>query len=983
VTLHEALASRVSEWRARGYADEVFPAIGEILEWAHGDEASGNVRFLRPPQIRALETYWYLRLVEGTPHVLELYRRCFPAGSDLLAALGLDHPDLKTKAIDLGVDGLLDAVRTDDALVKKYKLDAIRETLNLDYPSYILALAMGAGKTLLIGAIVATEFAMAAEYPGERFVHNALVFAPGKTPIESLRELISAPYQTMLPPRLYALFAASVKFTFTRDGDPDIPVIDRSLFNVVVTNTEKIRIQKEAILKSSLGTLFSEARADDARQDIANRRLTKLATLPNLAVFSDEAHHTYGQSLSTELKKVRKTVDYLHAQTDLISVINTTGTPYFQRQPLRDVVIWYGLSQGIRDNILKDVSGNIHEFEFGGDTAAYLQQVVTDFFRDYGGVALPDGAPAKLAIYFPQTDDLAEYRPAVDAALARVGISPALVLVNTSDPSQTKSSDVDAFNRLNDPAAPHRVILLVNKGTEGWNCPSLFACALARKLKSANNFVLQAASRCLRQVPGNVTKARIYLSRENHGVLDQQLRETYGEDIATLGQARQERRSARVVLRKVPVAPLVVRHRVTSVVRAWEDNGAPIVLTRPAHFRGAVASRIAFSLSGSTHRALQQVDDSVAIDISPAAFDTFTVASELARRYRLDALPINRELRQLYPDGDVPAAHLDALASQIESQTRTYEIFEEDVERAIAIVKEDAFHLDVGPEGQKVYTTEITYPVDRERNLIRWEDFTRDNARDFGFHYTPIEFDSQPERSFFEQVLRRVNVEPWEVEDMYFTGGMTDPSKTDFFVEYRDREGRPRRYTPDFIIRKQPAPGQTRGSGRVLIVEIKREKDREDPTDGAEGVKARAARAWEGLNPDRIKYEMIFTATDSIGYSQLAPVWNFAKEAEVTLPVPVDSAALEAFCHKWKISQLDVFGSALRDDFGPESDIDFLVSFAKDAPTLGLRYFHMQRELKELVGREVDLVQRTAIERSKNWIRRKRILGSARSFYVG
>ena len=66
-------------------------------------------------------------------------------------------------------------------------------------------------------------------------------------------------------------------------------------------------------------------------------------------MFSDEAHHTYGQSLDTELKKVRKTVDYLASGTNLIAAVNTTGTPYSQRQPLRDVVIWYGLAHGIRD----------------------------------------------------------------------------------------------------------------------------------------------------------------------------------------------------------------------------------------------------------------------------------------------------------------------------------------------------------------------------------------------------------------------------------------------------------------------------------------------------------------------------------------------------------------------------------------------------------------------------------------------------------
>jgi len=122
--------------------------------------------------------------------------------------------------------------------------------------------------------------------------------------------------------------------------------------------------------------------------------------------------------------------------------------------------------------------------------------------------------------------------------------APALALVNTSDASFTKSHDIEAFNRLNDPASPHRVILLVNKGTEGWNCPSLFACALARRLRSSNNFVLQAATRCLRQVPGNSASARIYLSSENHGILDRQLQETYGEQLADLDRATQQQRRA-------------------------------------------------------------------------------------------------------------------------------------------------------------------------------------------------------------------------------------------------------------------------------------------------------------------------------------------------------------------------------------------------------------------------------------------------------
>ena len=60
---------------------------------------------------------------------------------------------------------LLEQIKTDDAMVKRYNLESLRETLALAYPSYIFALAMGAGKTILIAAIIATEFAMALEYP--------------------------------------------------------------------------------------------------------------------------------------------------------------------------------------------------------------------------------------------------------------------------------------------------------------------------------------------------------------------------------------------------------------------------------------------------------------------------------------------------------------------------------------------------------------------------------------------------------------------------------------------------------------------------------------------------------------------------------------------------------------------------------------------------------------------------------------------------
>lgn len=870
--LHRHIAVRVDAWRTDDYASDDYPAIAEVLEWATETE-TGNLRFLRRPQLRALETYWYLRLIEQTPHVFDLYRKIYPKQSELLTALGLDHSDIRAYVLDEGLDALWKRIKTDDAFVKDFKLESLRETLTLDYSSYILALAMGAGKTILIGAIIATEFGLALEYPQGPFVQNALVFAPGKTIIESLRELAEVHYEKILPPRLYKAFAASVKLTFTRDGEKNVPVIRGSSFNVVVTNTEKIRIQKETIRKSDIGRLFNPEREDEARAEVANLRLQTIASLPHLAVFSDEAHHTYGQSLDTELKKVRKTVDYLAASTNVICVVNTTGTPYFQRQPLKDVVIWYGLSQGIKDGILKDLAGNIQAYEFDGNAKKYVAHVIEDFFKDYGNVHLPNGAPAKLAIYFPQTDDLKELKPTIDRALVKVGQGPAICLVNTSDEKLTKQADIDAFNRLNDPSAPHRVILLVNKGTEGWNCPSLFACALARKLKTSNNFVLQAATRCLRQVPGNTAKARVYLSSDNHNILDRQLQETYGETIADLNHAGQETRRARIVLRKLDLPPLVVTQIVRTIVKK-EGEVKPLRLEHPMDGPSDRLLKRVYTVGEqeSTYSVLRQVSESVTIETEHDGMDCYAAAVELSGLYRLDLWQVYDELKRLYGADDIPSGHLGDLGSQIEEQTRFYEVKEEKVDVALALVKPDGFQLERDASGAELYTAEIVYPKDREKLLLSWEAMKKENPGDYGFHYAPYNFDSNPEKNFFEQMLVQLNMKPDEVEDVYFTGAITDPAKTDFYVEYKDDKGKMRRYTPDFVIRRKPKQGGKPGSGRVVIVEIKREYDRAHPVDGDTGRKAMALRKWEKLNPDRLKYQMIFTSTDTVSADQVQEV---------------------------------------------------------------------------------------------------------------
>ena len=88
------------------------------------------------------------------------------------------------------------------------------------------------------------------------------------------------------------------------------------------------------------------------------------------------------------------------------------------------------------------------------------------------------------------------------------------------------------------------------------------------------------------------------------------------------------------------------------------------------------------------------------------------------------------------------------------------------------------------------------------------------------------------------------------------------------------------------------------------------------------------------------------------------------------------------FCRRWKITEFALFGSILRDDFGPDSDVDVLVTYGPDAEWSLLDHIQMEQELANLFGREVDLVSRRAVDQSENWIRRKHILSNARVVYA-
>ena len=98
--------------------------------------------------------------------------------------------------------------------------------------------------------------------------------------------------------------------------------------------------------------------------------------------------------------------------------------------------------------------------------------------------------------------------------------------------------------------------------------------------------------------------------------------------------------------------------------------------------------------------------------------------------------------------------------------------------------------------------------------------------------------------------------------------------------------------------------------------------------------------------------------------------------------IDIPAEAVAVFCRQWKITELALFGSVLRPDFGPDSDVDVLVVFDPAARHTLFDMVRMQDELEEILGRKVDLVSRRGVERSRNYVRKQAILASAETVYA-
>ena len=667
-------------------------------------------------------------------------------------------------------------------------------------------------------------------------------------------------------------FAANLKIEYARDGMKDIGAQKGSAYNLIISNTEKIALRASVRNNKKWDALRLNTEKDRSELK-ANARLQTIASLPDLGIFSDEAHHVYGKTAERQLKRARETVNYIHKNKPLIAVVNTTGTPYIGNRVLPEVVFWYGLKDGIADGVLKSLKGGILSFdnETPENEETITADVIKQFFEKYGDTRLPNGAKAKIAFYFRHNEHLQLMRPQIERAMVAIGEDISQILVCTNE---SPKAERDEFNRLNNPDSQKRVMLLVNIGTEGWNCPSLFACALIRK-GTTSIFILQAATRCLRQTPGNTQPASIFLNVENTDKLDKELQNNFGINRFALDNYSGDTVPVELRLRKAESLPRLEITRTEKSVIAKARGKKPLCLKVPK--TSASPSDIVCWIMSPKNwdgRASVLVAEgkTKTIKAPQLTTDCRAAAVRIAANYHLPLTEIYDKLKTAYPDGVIPEGDIAGLFGQIEKQTANYEIVERKITEALALVRllgdkgEELFGKDDEGLYHRVrYSRGVFDRMERDYLLPTLVDITDDN--DLSFHFSPYNLASKPERDFLARILAKLNSDRDDIAAFLFTGGITDSRKTDFHFEYKGTDGRYHRYFPDFVLVKN--------SGKFYIVEIKAASERGDATVIA---KEKALEKIKKLNPQKVRHQVVYYDGDTLSPGAIEKLHKWLNE---------------------------------------------------------------------------------------------------------
>lgn len=812
---------------------------------SYNDKDENKNAFLRKPQFEALEMYVFIKEFMNNAQVYELFDDWRNKRNRFSEASYYSNGQLR-----LG-DALTE--KQTDVLFKQMK--KYRES----YPNYIYALTMGLGKTILMGTCIFYEFLLAKKYPKDkRFCHNALVFAPDKTVLQSLREIMIFDKTKVVPPEYARVLDSNIKFHFLDESGTVLHTIDDSDFNIIISNTQKIIIKKKRkeatpgeVLFGSNSSLLSAVYGGDDSEDDAwddstlmdNQRFKKLCRLPQLGVYVDEAHHLFGADLEKQIRSsganktsLRDTINLLAANTSIVACYNYTGTPYVKNQLLPEVVYAYGLRESIWNGYLKDADPigfeNVKCDEF-------LNATVTKFWQKYGG-RIYDNLNPKLAIYAANVEEsVNEVVPALEEILTRLEIPTTSILLNVGDSKYTKDEDIRNFNNLDVPGSEgneKQFVVLVEKGKEGWNCRSLFGVALYRSPKS-KIFVLQATMRCLRAITDERLTATVFLSKENYDTLDDELHKNFNMEISDIKNTSTDDRHKYQV--RVLPPPRSIRLK-----RVWHEyTVSSKEYSTPVDF-GLVGADL------SKYSSVMYERDSIANDTSTKQsnadeyqvkmqYSAFSLAGEVARYLNISSILAAKILREAQDGMDVILADVNrynAVLDDIIIPTIFHALFDvtaiqKTEDRDVVLLREpkDAAYYEFSAKDDLVITNK--YPG-----------FTPDEVLK-SFHADTYCFDSLPEKECFFQYIKSD-----KVQEVYFTGMFTS-NQGDLSVYYYDPEsGRIRQYYPDFLAKMK--------DGTYQLIEVKGDNKIDDVV-----VQAKKEAALEMAAASGIKYEMYAGST--------------------------------------------------------------------------------------------------------------------------
>jgi hypothetical protein len=812
------------------------------------DREKNSSAFLRRPQFEALEIYVFLKEFFGNRPLQEIFNSWLNNEGEFSANSSFTGTQ--------GQGNLFNTLAQEQAAIIKNEFEKYR----FDYPNYIFALTMGLGKTILIGTSIFYEFLLAKKYPADkRFCHNALVFAPDKTVLQSLKEIITFDKSKVVPPDYIKVLDANIKIHFLDDtADSTLNTLDNSNFNIIISNNQKIIVKKRRKEESAAEKLFAFNPASQSRLSaiygdvdiltaddlLINQRFQKLQRLGNIGIYVDEAHHVFGNALDKELfgtdkeNSLRKTINMLvetenHAERPVVACYNYTGTPYVNNRVLPDVAYSFGLAESIAQGFLKDA--DVEGFRIVKDKD-FLNGVINRFFDKHGKKTY-EGLLPKLAIFAANIEEIKKkIKPWVEQILSGRKIPLDTILVNVNDNALTKDEDIRHFNELDVPGAEggkKQIIILCEKGREGWNCRSLFGVALFRSPKSSV-FVLQSTMRCLRQITNAQQKANVYLSEDNYKILDDELRKNFNieiNDIFNKGKKDKKRYEVRVLPPPRWLNIKEIQHHYEKKEKTVKD---PISFSfdnfdfTPYKATITIKNTIAKDNKGRTVSAEQYVERT--------EYSFLSLTAEISRYMNISCIRIQKiiedsaegigkivetvnQYNMLLYDKIIPDIFHYLYEIIVTTKTR---------ERKLLLLND--------PPPGKGY-----YEFHADPDLVVKENESKYNSvKGKSFHADIYCFDSKPEKECFNQYVFSD-----KVKEVYFTGMFTS-HQGELAIQYIDPETHSlRNYYPDFVAMMK--------DNTIRIIEVKGDNKLDDPV-----VKAKQAAAVElASESNNIEYFML------------------------------------------------------------------------------------------------------------------------------